>query len=196
MILPIVAYGAPILRKPAASIDAGYPQLRELISDMWDTMYHASGCGLAASQVNKPVTLFIIDSTNTYESMSDEARPTYFDSDTGVKEVFINPHILSVSTEQYWEDEEGCLSIPGVSGIVSRPWQITISYLNEAFQERLAKFSGMTARMIQHEYDHLQGKLYLDYLSPLKRRLMQGRLDNIARGKSAANYPVQYPKKR
>jgi len=173
MILPIVAYGASVLRKPGVDVDEDYPGLQELIANMWDTLYNANGCGLAAPQVNVPIRLFLVDSIITYQSMTDEARAEYFGEDNGIKQVFINPKIVAKSTDKLWTDDEGCLSIPGLSGMVERPWEISIVYRDQEFKEQQCTFSGITARMIQHEYDHVQGKLYLDYLSPLKRQCLR-----------------------
>lgn len=192
MILPIVAYGAPILKKKCAEIHSGYPALTELIDNMWDTLYNANGCGLAAPQVNLAIRLFLVDSTMTYGSMSEEERSEYFDGDKGIKQVFINPRIIKGSNHNLWTDEEGCLSIPGLSGMVERPWEINVAYLDHEFKEQQATFSGVTARMILHEYDHIEGKLYLDYLSPLKRQMMKSKLEKIASGKALCKYPLVY----
>ncbi|MCD8739346.1 peptide deformylase [Mucilaginibacter roseus] len=191
MILPIMAYGSPVLRQESVDVHPDYPGLTELIANMWDTMYNATGCGLAAPQVNNPINLFVIDSKPTYDGMTAEDKATYFDGDQGVKELFINPHI-TYFPDRYWSDDEGCLSIPGLVGSVKRPWQIAIEYQDENFVSKNAIFNGMTARMIQHEYDHLGGKLYLDHLSPLSKQLMNRKLSKILNGKYACKYPLKH----
>ncbi len=191
MILPIMAYGAPVLRQESVDVHPNYPGLSDLIANMWDTMYNATGCGLAAPQVNYPVNLFIIDSKPTYDGMTAEDKAIYFDGDEGIKELFINPRITYFE-ERFWSDDEGCLSIPGLVGSVKRPWQIAIEYHDENFASKNAIFSGMTARMIQHEYDHLGGKLYLDLLSPLSRQLMDRKLSKILNGKYTCKYPLKH----
>jgi len=192
MILPIVAYGASILREKCAKISPDYPNLRDLVENMWETLYQASGCGLAAPQVNVPLRLFMIDSKAAYEAMPETDSSQLFDGDTGIKRVFVNPEIVESSTHHSWVAEEGCLSIPGLSGMVTRPWQITVSYCDLDFQPQFARFSGLTARMIQHEYDHLEGLLYLDHLSSFKRELLSRQLSRIAEGRSRAAYPMVF----
>ncbi len=189
--LPIVAYGHPVLRQKCADIDAAYPGLYELVINMWYTMYNAGGCGLAAPQVNVPVRIFLVDSRNTFEVMDDEERDSLFDGDEGIRDTFINARIIERS-ERTWTDEEGCLSIPNLSGEVERPWSITISYLDGRLEEQVKTFHGITARMIQHEYDHIEGILYLDYLSRRKQAAVKKRLQRIAEGKESARYPMLY----
>jgi peptide deformylase len=191
MVLPIVAYGHDILRQPCHDIDPQYPQLQELISNMWQTLYVASGCGLAAPQVNHAIRLFIIDSKQTYESMDARSRLQYYEGSIGIQETFINARIVDRS-EEAWSDEEGCLSIPSLAGEVERAWTITIEYLDRDFQPQQRTFSGSTARMIQHEYDHTEGILYLDYLKPLKRTMLKSKLQRIVDGKVKAKYPMKF----
>jgi peptide deformylase len=194
MVLPIMAYGAPILRQISIDIERDYPALDELIANMWDTMYNASGCGLAAPQVNIPVRLFIIDSKPTYDVMSMEDRAIYFDGDQGIKKLFINPRIAPNQQNRFWVDDEGCLSIPGLTGSVKRPWQISVEYRDEKFELKNAIFSGMTARMIQHEYDHLEGRLYLDHLSSVSKKFLSRKLKKILNGNHSSKYPLKHVK--
>jgi peptide deformylase len=191
MILPIVAYGSPILRKVAQDIEADYPGLAKLIEDMWETMYFSSGVGLAAPQINKSVRIFVMDSVQIIENLEPEEREEY-PGDVGVKEVFINPHIIAFDGKE-WPYNEGCLSIPKVREDVVRPTSVTIEWLDENFQLKEATFSGITARVIQHEYDHLEGKLFIDYLTPLKRRLLKGKLLDISKGKVKMDYRLIHP---
>jgi peptide deformylase len=191
MILPIVAYGSPILRKVAHDIEADYPGLTKLIEDMWETMYFSNGVGLAAPQINKSVRIFVMDSVQIIENLEPEEREEY-PGDEGVKEVFINPHIIAFDGKE-WPYNEGCLSIPKVREDVVRPTSVTIEWLDENFQLKEATFSGITARVIQHEYDHLEGKLFIDYLTPLKRRLLKGKLLDISKGKVKMDYRLIHP---
>jgi peptide deformylase len=194
MQLPILSYGHDILRKQCEEIDANYPDLNTLIDNMWETMYGAHGCGLAAPQVNVPIRLFLVDSKTTYERMEDDIREDYFvPEDTGIVETFINANIIDESDEA-WMDEEGCLSIPALAERVKRPWSITIEYFNRRFEKQTRTFYGTTARMIQHEYDHTEGVLYLDYLKPLTRKLLQGKLEKISKGQIKAKYPMKFEK--
>lgn len=190
MILPIVAYGDPVLRKKCTDIDADYPGLEELISDMWDTMYNASGVGLAAPQIGKPIRLFLVDTGpfSEDEELSDQEREELRD----FKEVFINARIEEENGEK-WSFNEGCLSIPDIREDVSREPTITISYLDADFRAHTRTFDGLLARVIQHEYDHIEGVLFTDRLSSLKRRLLKGRLNNISRGKISVDYKMRFP---
>ena len=166
----------------------------ELISDMWETLYGARGCGLAAPQIGKAIRLFLVDSKTTYESFNEEDRENYFEStDTGIVETFINAKIISRS-EDDWDDEEGCLSIPNMTQSVNRSWRINIEYLDSEFNQHTKTFAGATARMIQHEYDHTEGILYFDYLSPLVKKRIEGKLKKISKGLLPARYPMSYVK--
>ncbi len=186
MILPIVAYGAKILRDKAGQIDVNYPDLDMLISNMWETMYGSNGVGLAAPQINRPIRLFVMDSLQIIESLSPDEKKEY-PNDNGFKGVFINPIIKGHAGDE-WPYNEGCLSIPKIREDVMRPEQITISWLDENFTAHEQNFDGITARVMQHEYDHLEGKLFIDYLSPLKRRIMKNKLDDISKGKVKMDY--------
>ncbi|MDZ7877540.1 MAG: peptide deformylase [Saprospiraceae bacterium] len=183
MILPIYAYGQPVLKKVAEDIAPEYPNLKEFIQNMWDTMYDAHGVGLAAPQVGASIRLFIIDS----EQIEKEDEPTH----VGFKRVFINAHKVE-ETGNRWSYEEGCLSIPNIRGEVMRKSVLTLRYMDENFEERTETFSGVNARVIQHEYDHIDGILFTEYLSPVKRTLIKGKLENIRRGKTKAEYKMKF----
>jgi peptide deformylase len=190
--LPIVAYGSPVLRAVGVDIAPDYPNLGQLIADMWETMYASNGVGLAAPQINRSIRLFVVDSQQIIEHM-DEEEKAEFEGDEGIKETFINARILNYEGDE-WPYNEGCLSIPKVREDVYRPETITIAYVNENFEPQHKIFSGITARVIQHEYDHIEGKLFIDYLSPLKRKLLKGKLLDISKGKIRMDYRMTYPK--
>jgi len=184
MIYPIVAYGNPILKREAEEIAEG-TDMNTLIKDMYATMDFANGVGLAAPQINQGIRLFVIDST----LMLDED-----DEEKGIRRVFINPIIL----DEYGDDfsfEEGCLSIPEVRAEIIRPDKLTIEYYDENWKLHEEEFSGLTARVIQHEYDHLEGILFIDYLKGLKKRLVQSKLIDVSKGKISTDYRMIYPLK-
>lgn len=192
MILPIVAYGAPVLRKLSKSIDAEYPNLSKFLEDMWETMYSSNGVGLAAPQVNKDIRLFVVDSEQIFENMNEEEKATYTDS-PGIKKVFINAQIESIHGEE-WVYNEGCLSIPKIREDIMRPESLTLTYQDENFKPFRSTFSGITARVILHEYDHLEGKLFIDYLKPLRKKMLQGKLNDISKGKVKVDYKMSFAK--
>ena len=175
MLLPIYAYGQSVLKQVAKNIDATYENLPALIVNMWQTMYDANGVGIAAPQVGLAIRLFVID---TIQIEDDERKPDF----KGFKKVFINAQILE-QTGKEWGYEEGCLSIPNVRGEVMRKETIKIRYQDENFVEHTETFSGVNARVIQHEYDHIEGVLFVEKLNPVKRNLVRPKLDNIRRGK-------------
>ncbi|MBS1577190.1 MAG: peptide deformylase [Bacteroidetes bacterium] len=193
MILPIVAYGHPVLRKVAEDITSDYPNLAKLIEDMWETMYGSSGVGLAAPQINKDIRLFVIDTVQMFSNMEDEDKGKYPDA-PGLKQAFINAHITELDGEE-WSYNEGCLSIPKIREDITRHETVTLEYMDENFQEHTQTFTGLTARVILHEYDHIDGKLFIDHISPLKRKLMRGKLDDISKGKISVDYKMLFPKK-
>jgi len=193
LILPIVAYGHPVLRKVTGDIDADYPGLAKLIDDMWETMYGSSGVGLAAPQLNKEIRLFVIDTEQMFNNMEEDERKKYPDS-PGLKQVFINAHIAELDGEE-WAYNEGCLSIPKIREDITRHETVTLDYEDENFEHHTKTFSGLTARVILHEYDHIDGKLFIDHISPLKRKLMKGKLDDISKGKISVDYKMLFPKK-
>lgn len=192
MILPIVAYGSDVLRKVAVDIEKDYPKLDKFIADMWETMYASNGVGLAAPQVNRAIRLFVIDSAQIFEHQEEEDKGKYPD-EPGVKRVFINAHIESLDGDE-WSYNEGCLSIPKIREDVMRPHEVTIEYLDEDFEQKKETFNGITARVIQHEYDHIEGKLFIDYLKPLKKKMLQGKLNDISKGKIKVDYKMSFPK--
>lgn len=190
MILPIVAYGEPVLRKIAKDINSDYPKLEELIANMWDTMYNAHGVGLAAPQVGLPIRLFLVDTTPFAddEELSKEEQKAL----SGFKKVFINAKIEEETGEE-WNFNEGCLSIPDIREDVKRKPEITITYLDENFNSFTETYDGLLARVIQHEYDHIQGILFTDKLSSLKKRLLKTRLEKISKGKISVDYKMRFP---
>jgi len=190
MILPIVAYGAPVLRTVCKDIDPDYPGLSKLIEDMWETMYESNGVGLAAPQINRPIRLFVVDSTQIFEGMDEKDKAEY-EGDEGIKQVFINAQVKELSGDE-WAYEEGCLSIPKLRADVVREEEVTIEYLDENFQPHTKLFNGITARVILHEYDHIEGKLFIDHLKPLKRKLLKGKLDDISKGKIKVDYRMVF----
>jgi peptide deformylase len=192
MILSIVAFGAPILRKTAIDISNDYPNFNLLLDDMWETMYFSNGVGLAAPQINKDIRLFVIDTRQIFESMDHDEKKDYKDA-PGCKKVFINAKIVELSGKE-WAYNEGCLSIPKVREDVYRPEQVTLNYLNENFEPQTQTFNGITARVILHEYDHLEGKLFIDYIKPLKKRMIQGKLNDISKGKVKVDYKMSFTK--
>lgn len=192
MILPIVAYGHPVLRKECEDVDQHYPELTRLIEDMWETMYHTNGVGLAAPQINRPVRIFVVDTEQIVEGFDEEDKKEYPD-ERAIKKVFINAHAVSLSGEP-WAYNEGCLSIPKVREDIKRPEHIRLRYVDEQFNEHEEDFYGITARVIQHEYDHIDGKLFIDYLPPLKKRLLKKKLEDISKGKVRVDYRMLLPK--
>jgi len=192
MVLPVVAYGNPILRKVCEDITPSWPGLEKLIADMWETLYHTNGVGIAAPQVNKAIRLFLVDTDQLVKDFDDEGRERYPDEE-GIKQVFINAQIID-ETGKMWPYNEGCLSIPKVREDVQRLSNIRIKYLDEHFNEHERSFHGIAARVIQHEYDHIEGKLFIDYLSPIKKRLIKKKLDDISRGKVSIDYRMLFAK--
>jgi peptide deformylase len=185
MILPVTVYGDPLLRKVAKPIDKDYEGLSELLANMYETMYNADGVGLAAPQVGLSIRLFIVDAS---PAASDE-EPELAD----FKKVFINPTIIEKSGEP-WIFEEGCLSLPAIRENVLREEGVVIHYLDENWIEHTEKYDGYPARIILHEYDHLEGKLFVDLISPLRKRLLKSKLMAISKGKTNASYKIKLPK--
>src|SRR5882762_6742951 len=192
MILPIVAYGSPVLRVVCKDIDPDYPGLPKLIGDMWETMYSSSGVGLAAPQINRDIRLFVVDSSQIFANQDEEDKGKY-PGEPGIKQVFINAHITGLNGEE-WAYNEGCLSIPKIREDIYRNEEVTLSYVDENFEPHTSTFHGITARVILHEYDHIEGKLFIDYMKPLKRKLLKGKLDDITKGKISVDYKMVFPK--
>ncbi len=183
MILPIHAFGSPVLRVKATEIDKDYPALKELIANMYETMNASNGIGLAAPQIGVGIRLFIVDSSGL-----EDVKPKNF------KKTFINP-IIEEEWDEPWTFEEGCLSIPNIRENVSRNAKIRITYQDEQFKQVTEEFDGMIARIIQHEYDHIEGILFTDRIHPLKRQFLKKRLENISRGIVDVNYKMKFPKR-
>jgi len=193
MKLPIIAYGDPILRKVGKDISADYADLEKLITDMKDTMYNAFGVGLAAPQVGKSIRLFIVDTAPFSEDDElDEHEKEFLEN---YKRVFINPKIIEETGDE-WAFNEGCLSIPDIREDVFREETITIQYLDEDFKEHTETLNGIVARVVQHEYDHIEGILFTDKLSSLKKRLLKKKLDNISKGKIDVDYKMRFPNQK
>jgi peptide deformylase len=193
MILPIVGYGDPVLRKVGETIPPDYPNLKQLIDDMYETMYNANGVGLAAPQVGLAVRLFVID-TEPFSDDDDLEKGEQEQLKT-FKKTFINPKILSEEGEE-WGFNEGCLSIPEVREDVYRHERITIEYADENFNKKTETYDGLIARVIQHEYDHIEGILFTDRISSLKKRLIQKKLANIMEGKTRPDYKMRFAAKK
>lgn len=183
MIYPIVAYGDPVLKRKGKEIQKG-TDIKQLVEDMYETMYNANGVGLAAPQIGKDLRLFVIDA----EAMDP-------DNLEGMKIAFVNPEILE-EYEEPWKYEEGCLSIPGIRSEVERLSKLKIRYYDAEWNEHVEEYDGLVARVIQHEYDHIEGKLFVDYLSPLKKTLLKGKLTDISKGKVDVTYRMKFPVKR
>lgn len=198
MILPIVAYGDPVLKKEAEEIDENYPNLNELIDNMYETMNEAQGVGLAAPQVGLSIRLFIVD-TSPFAEHEDDEDPEEPDEELeklkDFKKVFINPIILEEEGDS-WKFNEGCLSIPGIREEVSRQPELVIEYYDENFELKEEKYDGLIARVIQHEYDHVDGVLFTDHLNPIKKQFLKKRLDNISKGIVDVDYKMKFPKRR
>ncbi|GAA4816860.1 peptide deformylase [Litoribaculum gwangyangense] len=193
MILPIVAYGDPVLKKKATDINKDYPQFDDLLKNMFETMYNAYGVGLAAPQIGLPIRIFLVDTSpfSEDEDLTDEEQRELKE----FKRVFINAKIIHEEGDE-WAFNEGCLSIPDVREDVFRKPTITIEYLDENFKPHTETFNGLIARVIQHEYDHIEGILFTDKLSSFKKRLIKGRLSNISKGKINVDYRMRFPEQK
>lgn len=197
MVLPIIAYGHPVLRKKGKDIKEDYEGLKELISNMWETMYEANGVGLAAPQIGKSLRLFVIDASPFAEDEGEDPKVTADLKD--FKKVFINPQIINEEGEE-WSMEEGCLSIPEIREKVSRKSDLHLKWYDENFVEHEQTFSGYAARVIQHEYDHIEGVLFTDKINPLRKNFLRNKLSNLEKGKVNAPYRMKFaaskPKRR
>lgn len=191
MVLPIVAYGSPVLKRMAEEIDQDYPKLKELIADMFETMYAANGVGLAAPQIGLSIRLFVVDASPFAEDPEDGDDAEEMKQLKDFKKVFINP-IIEEEKGKEWPFKEGCLSIPEIREEVKRKPDIVISYYDENWELKEERYSGYAARVIQHEYDHVEGVLFTDRLHPLRRSLLKGRLDDIAKGKVDVDYKMKF----
>ncbi len=189
MILPIVAYGDPVLKKRGEDLEKGDPKLPKLVEDMFETMYNAHGVGLAAPQVGKSLRLFVVDASPFAEEGDED-----YEFLKDFKKVFVNPEIIEEEGDE-WAFSEGCLSIPEIHEDVYRNEQLRIRYYDENWNEHEEVLSGLAARVVQHEYDHIEGVLFVEHLSPLRRRLLKGKLQNISKGKVNVDYRMKFPKK-
>lgn len=189
MILPIVAYGDPVLKKVGEELEVGDPNLPKLVEDMFETMYGAHGVGLAAPQVGKSLRLFVVDASPFAEEGEED-----YEELKNFKKVFVNPVILEESGEE-WAFNEGCLSIPDIHEDVFRHENLRIRYMDENWVEHEEELSGLAARVVQHEYDHIEGVLFVEHLTPLRRRMIKGKLTNITKGKIRVDYRMKFPKK-
>jgi peptide deformylase len=197
MILPIIAYGDLMLRRKAVEITADYPGLKEFLDDMQETMHSASGIGLAAPQVGKSIRLFIIDTVTALKHIREDAdkKDNRFMNEEGIQRVFINAKEVHKNGTP-WQYNEGCLSIPKIREDIERPEEITLEYLDENFHPRIETFKGLAGRVVQHEYDHIEGILFVDYLKPLKKRLIKKKLDNISKGIVDVDYKMKFPARK
>lgn len=185
MILPIYVYGHPVLRKSAEDIEPDYPELKKLIADMYETMYHSEGVGLAAPQIGKPISLIVIDGT----VLADK-----FPECKDLKFTLINPELEVIEDSDPVTREEGCLSLPGLSENVKRHEHVRLNWLDENFEEHEKEFTGFASRIIQHEFDHLLGTVYTDHISPIRKQLIKGKLNNISKGKVECDYRIKTAK--
>lgn len=186
MILPIVPYGDPVLRKVAEPVSASTPGIQQLVADMYETMYNAEGVGLAAPQVGYSYRLFVVDTTpmaERNETPEAEFLRTF-------KQTFLNARVLHMDGEP-WAYDEGCLSIPGIREAVARAQTVRLTWQDETWAQHEGTFSGLAARVILHEYDHIEGKLFVDHVSPLRRQMLRGKLSRIQRGFGEADYPLR-----
>lgn len=192
MILPIVAYGDPVLKRKADDIDQTYPELNTLIANMFETMYEASGVGLAAPQIGKSIRLFVIDGSPFADTDEDEEEDPLAEGIDGFKKVFINPIIVKEEGEE-WAFNEGCLSIPKIREDVYRKPKVRIQYFDENWEKHDEIFEGYKARIIQHEYDHIEGILFTDKLSAIRKKLLSKKLSNISKGIVSVDYKMKFP---
>jgi len=194
MIYPIIAYGDPILRKVTRPVEKDELDLKTIAENMFETMYNASGVGLAAPQVGMNIRLFVVDGTPMADDEEEENEEPENPELVGFKKVFINPQILEESGEP-WAFEEGCLSIPGIRADVYRPAEVRIRYRDLDWVEHEETYTGIAARIIQHEYDHLEGKLFVDYLPALKKQMLKKKLTNITKGNVDTDYRMKFPQR-
>lgn len=197
MIYPVIAYGDPVLRKPTEEVPEDHPDLEGLVTNMWETMYNAPGVGLAAPQVGLSLRIFVVDTIQLFEETEEDGDREFGfpnqEKDNGIKQVFINPIILEEMGDP-WAYEEGCLSIPGIREKVVREDAVLIEYYDENFELHEKEFFGISARVIQHEYDHIEGVLFTDKINPIRKRLIKNKLGNISKGKVDVAYKMKFPK--
>lgn len=191
MTVPIISYGHVVLRQVCRNVDPDDPRLESIMANLTDTMDAADGVGLAGPQINEPIKIFMVDSRQIYNRMKEDERPVYFPDNESIRDIFINTRIIKKSADTFI-DQEGCLSIPSIYEEIERPWSVEIEYHNRYFQKQIREFSGLTARAIQHEYDHTQGILFIDHLSTMKKKLLKNKLREISEGKILINYSMQF----
>ncbi len=194
MILPVYAFGQPVLKKVAEDITPDYPNLQQVIEDMWETMYNAEGVGLAAPQVGLAIRLFVVDTHPKKDEDTEEKEEKEDATQPPIKQVFINAQKVAENGDE-WSFEEGCLSIPDIRGDVDRPARIHLRFLDENFQEQDMVFDGLNARVIQHEYDHIEGILFTERLKPIKKQLVKRKLEKIRRGEIKVDYKMKFARK-
>jgi peptide deformylase len=192
-LLPIIAYGHGVLRQVSTKIEKKNLDLKILVDSLWNTLEISGGVGLAAPQINSEKSVFVVDSKLYFNELSAEQREVLFPDDEGIKQVFINSQIINKS-EPDWTEVEGCLSIPGIFEPVTRSWKIEIAYQDEEMNSHCREFSGYTAKVIQHEYDHTQGILFIDHLSGLKKKILKSKLIKVWKGKVETSYPITFIK--
>jgi peptide deformylase len=191
MTVPIISYGHIVLRQVCLDVDLDDPRLTSIMTNLTDTLDAAEGVGLAGPQINEPVKMFLVDTRQIYDRLNDADRSALFPESEGIREIFMNARIINKSTETF-TDQEGCLSIPSVYEEIERSWSITIEYLDSQFRRQTGTFSGYTARAIQHEIDHTQGVLFIDHLSPLKKKLLKSKLRKVSEGSILINYDMHF----
>ena len=194
MILPVVSFGDPVLRKVAKEIDKDHQGLKELIDNMFETMYAASGVGLAAPQIGQSIRLFILDASPFAEKEEEDEKPNEHEHLKGFKKIFINAKIIEEEGKE-WKFNEGCLSIPTIREDVMRMPKIRIQYMDENFKKYEEEYDGIAARIIQHEYDHIEGKLFTDRINPLRKRLLKNKLTDISKGRVEVSYKMKFSNK-
>ena len=194
MIYPIVAYGDSVLRKKAVDISVDYPNLKQLVDDMFETMKSSSGVGLAAPQIGLSIRLFLVDSIAILESYAEDDEND-FEGEVGIRKAFFNAKIIQRAGDP-WQYNEGCLSIPKIREDILRPEEIVIEYQDENFKTVTETYSGLNARIIQHEFDHIEGILFVDYLKPLKKQLLRKKLEAISKGEVKVDYKMKFPLKK
>ncbi|MFP4019707.1 MAG: peptide deformylase [Bacteroidales bacterium] len=192
----IIAYGHTILRKECKEINEGSKKIHEVEDDLWETLEKSGGVGLAAPQINSSLKAFVVNTRLMYNNLSNNERKEYFAlGDEGIIETFLNAEIIERS-EHTWNEYEACLSIPGVYEPVNRSWIITVEYQNKDLKHKRKKFSGYTAKVIQHEFDHTKGILIIDYLHPLKKQMIKNKLKRILDGRAETTYPIKFTTRR
>ena len=191
MTVPIVSYGHVVLRQVCRNVDPDYPRLESIMENLTETMDSANGVGLAGPQINEPIKIFMIDTRQIYDRMNEADRSVYFPESEGIRDIFINARILNKSADTFI-DQEGCLSIPSIYEELERSWSVEVEYQDKSFQKRTREFIGVSARAMQHEIEHTQGILFIDHLSPLKKKLLKNKLRKVSEGSLLINYAMQF----